>query len=278
MLIASLAYDQLPPPVRAKWADLLKQHPAFAAWEQTYPKDEPELEFGRYLFMRASTWPDDIRKTGSPYDHPTWHYIDYPLEMPACPLEPAPPGEDILFGLSRSQKTLLDPAAAPVERAAALSWLIHLVGDIQQPLHCVTLVNGTYPKPGGDRGGNLFFISLAGNPINLHSVWDSLAGNMLDSHELILRGRQLSAKFPRAALPELAQAKEPAAWALEGRALAISAVYRQGTLPGGHDANALLPPLPAGYMAASRALADRRMAIGGYRLADVLRQLAGEAP
>ena len=276
MIIASLAYDQASAETREPWVALLKQHPAIKDWEQTFPKDEPDLEFGRYLFMRASTWPDDIRKTGSPYDHPTWHYIDYPLEMPACPMEPAPANtEDILYALDRSEKILLDPAAAAVDRAASLSWIIHLVGDIQQPLHCVTLVNATYPKPDGDRGGNLFFISMAGNPINLHSVWDSLAGSMMDSQELIARARELERRFPRATLPELAQARDPVAWSLEGRALAIDAVYRRGNLPGGPNANAPLPPLPSGYMAASRALADQRMAIGGYRLADLLKELAG---
>jgi hypothetical protein len=275
MIIASMAYDRLSPEARTRWVELLKQHPAFAQWEQTFPKDEPNLEFGRYLCMRASTWPDDIRKTESPYDHPIWHYIDYPLEMPNCPMEPAPANtEDILFGLSRSEKILNDPAATGADRAASLSWIIHLVGDIQQPLHCVTLINETYPKPDGDRGGNLFFVSMAGNPINLHAVWDSLAGSMMDSQELILRGGQLGEKFPRSALPELTRATDPLAWSLEGRALAIEAVYRHGTLPGGKEPNGFLPPLPSGYIAASRALADRRMAIGGYRLADTLDQLA----
>jgi hypothetical protein len=279
MIIASMAYDQLSPVTREKWVALLRQHPAFAAWQQTFPKEEPNLEFGRYLFMRASSWPDDIRRSGSPYDHPTWHYIDYPLEMPNCPMVPAPANtEDILFGLSHSEKILHDPAAAPADRAASLSWIIHLVGDIQQPLHCVTLVNTTYPAPEGDRGGNLFFVSLAGLPINLHAVWDSLPGSLLDSQEITLRAKQLNGKFPRVGLPELSSASDPLAWSLEGRALAIDAVYLRGTLPGGRNPNGPLPPLPAGYMAASRALADRRLALGGDRLADTLQRMPVTGP
>jgi hypothetical protein len=279
MIIASLAYDQLSPAAREKWVALLRQHPAFAAWQQTFPKDEPNLEFRRYLFMRASTWPDDIRKSGSPYDHPTWHYIDYPLEMPGCPMVPAPPQtEDILFGLNHSEKILDDPAAAPADRAASLSWIIHLLGDIEQPLHCVTLVNATYPAPDGDRGGNLFFVNMAGIPINLHAVWDSLPGNLLDSQEITQRAQQLSGKFPRAGLAELSTARDPLAWSLEGRALAIDAVYHRGALPGGRDPHGLLPQLPGGYMAASRALADRRLAIGGDRLADTLQRMPVTGP
>lgn len=274
MIVASLAYDQLPKETREKWVALLKQHPDFPKWQAAKPTDEPALDFGRYLFMRASNWPDEIRKTGSPYDHPVWHYVDYPLELPACPLEPAPAGtEDILFGLDHCGKILARPAAAPVEQAAALGWIIHLVGDIQQPLHCATLVNATYPPPQGDRGGNLFFVSVAGNTINLHAFWDSLPGHSLDMRELTERAGGLATRFPRAALPELVQARTALAWSLEGRLLAIDAVYLHGKLPGSHDAGVLPPPLPPGYLASARAVADRRLALGGYRLADALQEL-----
>ena len=278
LIVASLAYDQLPKETQEKWAALLRQHPDFPKWQATKPTDEPNLEFGRYLFMRASNWPDEIRKTGSPYDHPVWHYIDYPLEAPACPMEPAPTDtEDVLFGLDHCEKMLAEPGAAPVDQAAALSWVIHLVGDIQQPLHCVTLVNATYPKPQGDRGGNSFFVSVAGNTINLHAFWDSLPGHSLDMRELTGRAADLAIKFPRAALPELTQARTALAWSLEGRVLAIDTVYLHGDLPGSHDAKVLPPPLPPGYLASARAVADRRLALGGYRLADTLRQLAAPA-
>ena len=278
MIIASLAYDQMPAADRAKCVAVLKLNVDFPKWEQTFPKDEPNLDFGRYLFMRASSWPDDIRKSGSPYDHPTWHYIDYPLELPDFPLAPAPAHtEDILFALNKEEKIVDDPAAPTADRGAALAWIIHLVGDLQQPLHCVTLISATFPAPEGDRGGNLFFVSLAGNPINLHFFWDSLPGSMLDSQELIARATQLSLKFPRGTLPELTQARDPLAWSLEGRALAIDAVYRHGTLPGEREPNGIVPPLPAGYMAASRAVAERRLAIAGYRLADTLEQMAKPA-
>ena len=146
--------------------------------------------------------------------------------------------------LDHCEKILANSAAASVDQAAALSWIIHLVGDIQQPLHCVTLVNATYPKPQGDRGGNLFFVSVAGNTINLHSFWDSLPGHSLDMKELTERARDLGTKLPRVALPELTQAHTALAWSLEGRLLAIDAVYLHGKLPGSHDGKVLPPPLP----------------------------------
>jgi hypothetical protein len=48
------------------------------------------LDLETFIFMQSSTWPDQIRGSGSPYDHPQWHYIDYPLEPPAFPDKPSP--------------------------------------------------------------------------------------------------------------------------------------------------------------------------------------------
>lgn len=58
------------------------------------------------------------------------------------------------------------------ERALFARYLVHLVGDIHQPLHSVALFNKTYPK--GDAGGNLLKIKiLNGTSQNFHSFWDS---------------------------------------------------------------------------------------------------------
>jgi len=51
--------------------------------------------------------------------------------------------------------------------------LIHLVGDIHQPLHAVSRY--TKAHPGGDAGGNLFYIKY-NNIHNLHALWDAQVG------------------------------------------------------------------------------------------------------
>lgn len=58
------------------------------------------------------------------------------------------------------------------ERSLFARYLVHLVGDIHQPLHSVSLYNRTFPK--GDAGGNLLKIRiLNGTSQNFHSFWDS---------------------------------------------------------------------------------------------------------
>lgn len=62
--------------------------------------------------------------------------------------------------------------ALTAEKALFTRYLIHMVGDIHQPLHSVALFNHTYPK--GDQGGNLLRIKLLnGSTANFHSFWDS---------------------------------------------------------------------------------------------------------
>lgn len=59
------------------------------------------------------------------------------------------------------------------ERALFARYVVHLAGDIHQPLHSVALFNLTYPK--GDIGGNLLKITLKNgtNNSNFHSYWDA---------------------------------------------------------------------------------------------------------
>lgn len=58
------------------------------------------------------------------------------------------------------------------ERALFSRYLLHVVGDIHQPLHAIALFNETYKS--GDRGGNsLNVIRTNGEETNLHSFWDN---------------------------------------------------------------------------------------------------------
>lgn len=59
------------------------------------------------------------------------------------------------------------------ERALFARYVVHLAGDIHQPLHSVALYNLTYPK--GDLGGNLLKVKLKNGTSNnnFHSYWDA---------------------------------------------------------------------------------------------------------
>ena len=53
--------------------------------------------------------------------------------------------------------------------------VIHLVGDIHQPLHTVSAIDPTYVS--GDHGGNNEKFPLICGVSTLHGVWDSIAYN-----------------------------------------------------------------------------------------------------
>ncbi len=155
MIVASIAYEQLPPAAQQQTLAILQAHPMMTKWKEQLEKDKP-TDSGAYFFMRASTWPDEIRRGNSPYDHPSWHYIDYPLTPPNFPFVAGlEPENNILFGIKDCEKVLRDPASNPEQRAASLSWLIHLIGDLHQPLHCAELVTPQYPLPDGRPGRQL---------------------------------------------------------------------------------------------------------------------------
>jgi hypothetical protein len=271
MTIAAIAYRDLSDSQSQAVTGLLKHHPDYATWKEHYPTNESGLDLDTFIFMRASTWPDEIRRRGNPYDHPEWHYIDYPLEPPAFPDKPSPfPTNDILYGISQSEKIIRDTNSSPEMRAAYFSWLIHLVGDVHQPLHCSTLVNTNYPAPAGDRGGNEFYVKPAETAVNLHSIWDRALGATVNPRTQLNYAIQISTEHPRASLAELLKDKTPVAWSKESRAIAIESGYLHGKLAGSTQRDDA-PALPEGYTKNMKTIAEKQAALAGYRLADEIR-------
>lgn len=270
MVIAAEAYRELSPSIQKHVSELLKFHPDYEKWEKSFQPGTPNLDLPIYVFMRASTWPDEIRRRGNEYDHPQWHYIDYPLKAPAFPVEPGPaPTDDVLYGISQCEKILSDPNALPKERAVYLSWLIHLVGDLHQPLHCCSWVNETYPN--GDKGGNDFFVKPATRGIRLHSLWDGLLGTSGKPQAQLNNAIQIMAENPKKSLPELAKSRTPKEWSLESRALAIDKAYLRGQLKGGTNIESA-GSLPDGYTDTAKVVAERQAALAGCRLANEIQE------
>jgi len=123
--VAAMAYRDLAadPMLRTKLVNLLKSHPKFTTWQKEFnakKKTFPaELDLGMFLFIRAATWPDEIRRTKieelKPFDHPNWHFVDYPLRPPSFGTGPGPtPDDDVLLGIKESLKTLANRNADPV--------------------------------------------------------------------------------------------------------------------------------------------------------------------
>lgn len=268
MIIAAEAFKELPAALQERVSEILKAHPDYAKWKASYEKYGAGLDLPQFIFMRASTWPDEIRRASGQersYDHPHWHYVDWPLRPPDFPEESEPqPKDDVIFGIAECEKTLNDPKATPEIKAVYLSYLIHLVGDIHQPLHCASLFTDAYPH--GDKGGNDFYVMPASRGIKLHAFWDQLLGSRVHERTQFNEAVRILSEHPEKSLPEIPKNKTAKAWSLEGRQLAIDKAYLNGLLKVGTSIQAA-QSLPEGYAKEAKAVAERQAALAGYRLA-----------
>jgi hypothetical protein len=263
---------------------LLKTHPHFEAkWAPRLAQIHLSSEEQEtYLFMLAARWPDDIRGDAA-FHHGAWHYINLPYkpeDQPASVQTVDPQAENILQAY-QTNLDLLGSAAPASTKAVALCWIFHLIGDVHQPLHTITLFTTQFPAPEGDRGGTRFYIRAreGARTISLHAFWDDL---ILGSERFqSVRNRatelRLQPDHARAQLPELTETRFDAWARQESFSLAKDHAYRNGQLHGSReqDNGAVLP---ADYIATVKPLAERRIVLAGYRLADVLTQTASHLP
>lgn len=113
----------------------------------------------------AATWPDDMRSDPAEFwqkTSPAWHYVTVAGDDYAPSDEPGQ--GDGLSALKRYTAILRDPRASADDQRTALRFVVHIIGDLHQPLHVGT---------GTDRGGNAVKVTWFGKPTNLHTVWDS---------------------------------------------------------------------------------------------------------
>jgi hypothetical protein len=264
-------------------AALLRKHPEFGRWEKRM-QDVPEADHDQFLFMQAARWADDARDNPAFYppdaQYDKIHYINFPYKPKGQPddVKTAPPDDlNILRGFA-DKVAILKDKGKDAERAVALCWVAHLVGDVHQPLHTVSLFTKQFQMDGGkltgDRGGTRFYIRAAEgrNPINLHKYWDDLLLGSDNFQTVKNRAIELRLRkeFAKGKLTELA-ATEFQTWAAkESVELAKTAVYRNGTLEGS-VLQSQAPLLPADYAKTVQPIAERRAVLAGYRLAAVLK-------
>lgn len=223
-MIALIARAHLTPQASAEVDRLLRENPIDPTLNR-FCKDRPAD-----LMADSATWADDaknIEKTGD------WHYIDIPRAvtggdaMKWC-------SDACIVSAIESQRTILRNSRQPgAVRAKALRYLIHLVGDIAQPLHAVD---------NHDEGGNCTEMTFFGaeKPDRLHAIWD---------YRIIQRDLDLKKQTIVQYAQGLDQEFHPAdakidvlAWAWQSHALALDTTYA-----------ALNPPIPVASATAGNA-------------------------
>ncbi|MGI9203359.1 MAG: S1/P1 nuclease [Woeseiaceae bacterium] len=200
---AAIAFDAMSPAMQQNVAAVLREHPRyeqdFAALMPADIQGDDEVARGRWLLEQASVWPDLIQGRGDDvrqeYNRSRWHYINLMVFLTpedAAALEGeldhnmatefTKPLRQNLNSVQALRGNLLiwqDAAASHAQKAVALCWILHIVGDMHQPLHNVALFSKAY-FPTGDRGGNDIEVIAANETKTLHWWWDSLPNEMDD--------------------------------------------------------------------------------------------------
>lgn len=247
-LVGALAQGQLTPQAKARVAELLRDEP------------DPTLAGVAY-------WADTLRGSDPVRFKATarWHYVNMP--QGTChyvATRDCPEGACVVEAIE-TQRRLLQDSTQPFEvRRDALKFLVHLVGDVHQPLHASN-------RP--DKGANEFQIALRTDippeayardrykdgvmGTNLHAVWDYY---VLASAKLPLGS--YTERLAKPLRPSTTRLSNPAAWASE----ACRVIDRRRLYPRSHELN-------EDYLVAMRPLAEKRVIIGAKRLAQLLNEV-----
>jgi len=253
MVVAQIAYNHLSPAAKTK-CDALIAVPLTPGGP------------GTSNFVTASCWADDYK---SELGSGIWHYIDLPFSLDGTSTNSfVPAAFDVVQAINLSIATLQNPGASPSNQAVSLRYLIHFVGDIQQPLHDSEAFFAS--KPNGDAGGNGFY--LTGTWSNLHYLWDAGGGFLSDYLPRPLSAASQTTLFSKVAAIEalypynqnIGIIPNPMDWASEGKHLAETVAYVGITLN---------TTPTSSYTNTVQIATAQRMALGGHRLADLLNTL-----
>ncbi len=212
----------------------------------------------------AANWPDEMRSAPGDFWQKTatpWHYVT----LNGAIYDHAPGEGDALEALDHFSTVLKDPNASREDKQLALRFVVHIVGDLHQPLHVGKCC---------DRGGNEVKVTWFGKPTNLHAVWDS---QLVDDEQLSFT--ELAAKLKR----HISNADVIKWWDVDPRDWTSESAEIRDTLypPPARPKKGqkvkkgqpLLPDLSYGYVFKFTPVMERRLSQGGVRLAAYLNAL-----
>ncbi len=221
---------------------------------------------GKDSMADVASWADQYRQ-----QHPEtgpWHFADTPKSETAyvrdrdCPVakDGGPTRDCVVDRIVYFEMRLGDKSLSHDQRAEALKYLIHFIGDIHQPLHMIQ----------DARGGNDIAVNFMGSPVcgnykcNLHGVWDE---ELLDHHDM--KEKQYVAFL----LDDIKQHNweklaggSPFAWANASHQYAVNAFAPNGAL------------ITKEYYTEEIQVVDSQLALGGLRLARVLNTILSHQP
>jgi hypothetical protein len=216
----------------------------------------------------VAVWADEYVATDSRTGR--WHYVNIPPGAtkydrdrdcpPANGRTEAGSGQWRDCAIDRIRYTrvrLADRSLDRAERGVALKFLVHLIGDLHQPFHALSVGRGGNDTPVVAFGSPTCAYS-DGTPLpcNLHAVWDTtlIFHRRLSDRQYV---DELSRQISRHRW-DAVDTGSPQEWAIESHAAATKALLPSHGI------------VDDGYYRANISVVDERLALGGLRLAAVL--------
>lgn len=200
----------------------------------------------------VSNFADEIKADRTFKEFSAWHYVNYPADKKYTEVEPSPYG-DVVMGIVKCIQILQNPKSSEPDKSFYLKMLIHLVGDLHQPMHVGRLE---------DKGGNDIQLQWFGRGSNLHKVWDA---NMIDDYGMSYT--ELANSLPRLSKSARKQIQQGSVydWVEETQDIA-NQVYLSANVG---------EKLAYRYSYTHWGLVEKQLQRGGLRLAGILNELFG---
>jgi hypothetical protein len=200
----------------------------------------------------VSNWADSIKSKPEWVHTKTWHFVDIPDDE-TYESTPHDPAGDVISSITEMVAVLKSPTSPELNKQQALMFIVHLVGDIHQPLHV--------GRP-TDRGGNDIKVVFEGKAMNLHSLWDSgmISKQKMDyaQYAQYLQGHSFKSGFSPIEIP------------LDQIVDEDMAIRDQIYIFAAKDGPVILDQ---GYFARNLSSMNSRLLLGGKRLATVLNKI-----
>lgn len=299
MAVAAAAYRQLDPDTRARVDTLIALNPKVNFWKTQIPSNVSAANKRMRLFMIAATWADQIKSPKCPQNGPPtagchiedglnggntppsdgsgsanlgysdknmrkyWHFVDIAFSPDQTPFPSQPPVPNAETQIDAFRSVLASNADDEL-KSFDLVWLLHLVGDVHQPLHCTARY--TQADSDGDDGGNGVKVNCSPSCApKLHSFWDGLFGSTQDLKEGVRIAINVADGLPTAPAAAVNDLNT-AHWIQEGFALAKAKAYKNPPIKNGTGPYTIT----ASYRNSAITEGNKRVALAGARLAKIL--------
>lgn len=258
LIVAQIAFDQMTPDVKKKASRMTHVLGNF------FPSTAS--------FVSSAAWADEIKKNGVKAFN-NWHFINQRFSYVRIRMPEYIPRENVVWAINESDRVLHSNETNTFEKSLFLRFLVHFAGDAHQPTQCSNFYSWQFPK--GDNGGTKFPIS-SGVAKNLHQYWDRGLGYLVlpegktpTGEDVKKYAKDLETKYPPSFFGNQSFQTDPKTWAKESLQYSRNFAYK-------HIKPYQTPKDE--YIKEGQEIVEQRLALAGYRLANLLNELLGSQP